>query len=231
MKNDEIDTLFDDLDFKPITKGLGFHHSIKEKSDLGLSLNSKKKELEIDLLNRAERLRESQGHKIAHSLMGELAPFYESEVKGQIELSLDGSASDTHSQTYVASFSQRLGAWVLDLMILLTVTIVTLSGIVIFSDLPLDIVNSFMISDDISVSALAFFGMFYLFYFSFFDKTAYSTPGKRICGIKVISLKKSINLSQSFFRSLITLGSILTLGLTALLGLQDRLTDTSVVKI
>lgn len=234
MKNDELDkqldSFFDELDFKPITEGLGFHHSIKEKKDLGLSLNSKKKELESDLLLRAERLREGQEPKLKSTSMGELAPFYESETTKEIELSLNETEQANYSNDVEASLALRLGAWSLDLMILLTVTVVTISAIIIFANLPLDVLSNLMISDDITISAIALFSMFYVFYFSFFDKTLYSTPGKRILGIKVIALKGNVKLTQSFMRSLLTFASVATLGLVGILKMQDRLTDTSVVK-
>ena len=73
--------------------------------------------------------------------------------------------------------------------------------------------------------------MFYMFYFSFFDKTVFSTPGKKVLGITVQSTSGNrVKMSQSFMRAVLTLISVATLGMTSVLDLHSKLTDTRVVK-
>ena len=77
--NNDIESIFDgDLDFKPLTKGLGFHHSVKDKKEVSQSLIQKSMELKSDLESRATILNNNSNHAISTN-MGDLSPFYEAK--------------------------------------------------------------------------------------------------------------------------------------------------------
>ncbi|MEX1099597.1 MAG: RDD family protein, partial [Bacteriovoracaceae bacterium] len=66
---------------------------------------------------------------------------------------------------------------------------------------------------------------------SFFDKTRFSSPGKKLMGLTVLSeTGKRVKMSQAFLRGALTLLGLATFGLVHLLDLQSRLSDTKVVK-
>lgn len=233
MSNDniDIDNLLDnDQIFKPLTDGLGFHHSIKEKKEIRESLSSKSLDLKEQLETRAKELnlRSTQVEKSQNISMGELAPFYDNANETQTP------PLDLHIQEVElieASMSSRFGAWSVDLVLITSIITVALVSIVFAAQIPLSYLRENLFDLDLVVSLMAISSLFYSFYFSFFDKTTFSSPGKRMLGLKVVSIKGgSITLVQALSRVLITLTSAITLGLGSIIKVQDKLTDTIVIK-
>jgi len=229
----EIDDLIENFDMKPITDGLGFHHSLQDKRNITVSLKGKKKSLAADFENRMNQLK-TETPKTTTINMGELAPFYNSQEGDQPvrELNLNQDTNTAENvmiaNNYEATLGLRFGAWLLDMAVLTTLMFLLFTSIIFLAELPLEFFSIFMVSDDILISFLVITSLFYTFYFSFLDCTAYSTVGKRILGLKVKSTKGRMNLVSSFFRSCITLISIPLLCLPIMLKLHDRLTDTIV---
>lgn len=231
----EIDDLLNDFDFKPITQGLGFHHSLKDKKEVSVSLKTKAASLGDDLETRATSLKKNYTHdeKKQNINMGDLSPFYNNEPKQlhqEIELSIpltqdEEQVIENESATYLS----RTIAWGIDMIMLTAIMLITVTGILISTDVPLEIINVFMISDDLLMSFTALSAMFYIFYFSFLDKTNYSTPGKRMMSIKVDSNFGRLSLFQTFSRTIISILCVFTLGLISLTKLQDTMTNTKVV--
>ncbi len=233
MSNDnlDIDNLLDnDQIFKPLTDGLGFHHSIKEKKEIKSDLSTKSVALKEQLEIRAKELnlRSTQTPKSENVSMGELAPFYNNEEKAQ-ETSID---IHTHLQTIEeASMTSRFGAWFVDLVLITTIITVALVSIIFTSQIPLSYLRENSFDLDLLASLFSISLLFYSFYFSFFDKTTFSSPGKRMLRLRVVSIKGNpITFVQAFSRVLITLISGITLGLGSIIKVQDKLTDTVVVK-
>lgn len=230
-ENIDIDNLLDnDQFFKPLTDGLGFHHSIKEKKEIKANLSTKSIALKEQLETRAQelKLRSTSIEKTNQVNMGELAPFYNNEVESQsspIEL-------HTHLETLVeATMFTRFGAWIVDLVLITSIITVALVSIIFTSQIPLSYLRENILDVDLVVSFFSISILFYSFYFSFFDKTTFSSPGKRMLGLKVVSIKGSpITFVQAFSRVIITMISAITLGLGCVIKVQDKLTDTVVVK-
>lgn len=241
MDDIEIDNLLDENLFKPITDGLGFHHSLKKEKDVSISLKQKSLDLKSDFERRAKNISATQ---ISNTLektpnsMGELSAFYKpAETKKQMNLKL----LDTDEQVglnatlntdlnFEADLMPRLVAWILDTVIIASlITIMCISSIFI-TEIPLSFLSDNIYNIDIAFYFVLFSSSFYLFYFSFFDKTGFSTPGKRTLGLRVQRLSgKDISFIQSLNRSLITFLSLISLGLFSFLKVQDKLTDTVVV--
>jgi hypothetical protein len=228
----EIDDLINNFDLKPITDGLGFHHSIKDEKEIRSSL----KQNSVALNNEFETRLNNMNIKTEDTSsvnMGELAPFYadNTEVKPEVEQVIDLASVELEEtiEDVDASLPLRFCAWFIDLSILLTTLLVTFTSIIYFSDLPMEIINIFMISDELFMSFTCLSLMFYTFYFSFFDKTSFSSIGKRVLNLKVVGIKGNISLIQAFTRVCLTLVSIALLGLPLILKMQDRMTDTRVV--
>ena len=228
----EIDNLIDNFYLKPITDGLGFHHSIKDEKEIKISLKQSSKALNNEFETRLNQMNISTEDKTSVN-MGELAPFYadttEVKVEPQQILELATKEIQETINEIDASLPMRFCAWFIDLSILLTTMLVTFTSIIYFSELPMEIINVFMVSDELFMSFTLLSLMFYTFYFSFFDKTSFSSVGKRVLNLKVIGIKGNISLVQAFTRVSLTLVSVALLGLPLFLKLQDKMTDTRVV--
>ncbi len=232
----EIDDILDNIDFKPITKGLGFHHSLKEQKEVKVNLKRQSESLKNEIETRMNQLNiaDSQTNKPNAVNMGELAPFYtETITETKVQETNLFTESEEVAVAYEdneASMGMRASAWLIDFTILISLMLVTFTAIIYFADLPMEFINTIMVSDDLAISFLVITTMFYIFYFSFFEKTNFSTPGKNIMGLKVKSFSsKNVSLFQSFARSILGIISLPLLGLPMLLKLHDKFTDTIVV--
>lgn len=231
IENDdfEIDNLLENSDlFKPITDGLGFHHSIKEKKEIKKDLNSQKISLKNNLEKRAKTLNMKSTKVENNTLnMGELAPFYDkSPVNNEVKLNLNS----LKEEIILASVEKRVLAWGIDLAVISSLITICVIGIVFIADVPLSFLKDNFLEIDILFVSSLLSVMFYMFYFTFLEKTDFSTIGKRVLNLKVVREDgESISMLQSFSRSLLTLASFLTLGLGSILKIQDKLTD-SIVK-
>ena len=72
----DIERLIDDFDFKPITDGLGFHHSIQNKKDVKVNLKKQSMDLQSELEQRISHMTAQKSENQSSVNMGELAPFY-----------------------------------------------------------------------------------------------------------------------------------------------------------
>lgn len=235
MNNDNFDIdgfLDDDKLFKPLTEGLGFHHSLKEKKEVKSELAHKQIVLKEQLESRARdlNLRSPQIKKTDSKIsMGELAPFY--ALEKEESLSSTNIELESNELLVEASLSLRFGAWLIDLVLVTSLVVVTLISIIFIANIPLAYIRENMMDADLLISFVSISLLFYSFYFSFFDKTQYSTPGKRMLDLKVVTIKgETISFGQAFSRVLITLISGITLGLGSIIKVQDKLTDTLVVR-
>lgn len=230
----DLDLLFDeDFDFKPITKGLGFHHSIKDQKEVSISLKKQQGELKEQLNKRAKTLNKNSPKA---SNMGDLAPFYQEQKKQSIDLELnqketkEDNSRNTLEETNANMFI-RVAAWLMDIVILLLSFSLSFVLMIFINDAPLEIVKELLMSVELFITVAPMLGIYYIFYFSFFDKTTFSTPGKRITGLRVVSSNgDNISMLQALMRSVITIVSVLTLGLLVILDAQSKITDTKVVK-
>lgn len=236
MNNDNIDEAFEDFDFKPLTKGLGFHHSLQETSQIKTDLNMQSESLKRDLEMRSDKVLSdslSDNHKKPVN-MGELAPFYaDSEKAFNKAPKLSDTLSDEIELRYHdASNTYKAGAWFIDVILVSAMFILCLGSIFLFAEFPFSYIENIMVSNDIFFSFVSLYLMFYVFYFTFLDKTDHSTFGKKMMGIKVVTTleSKNISLVSSCYRALLSFVSILSLGIFTILSLDSVLTNTRVVQ-
>lgn len=241
QENDhEIDDLLENFEFKPITEGLGFHHSLKDKKEVKTNLKAQSDSLKNELKIRTEVLErqkpETPSNKPIHR--GDLAPFYEStnsEIEAptlQMNEIEDVPIEESIETSKEATLVTRSIAWLLDCSILIVSMAITIASIIYFAELPLDSLSVLMVTDEILTSFLFISLMYYLFYFLVLDKTSYSTLGKNIMGIKVIHSRddsKRVSLLQTLSRAVISILSIPLLGLPTMLDFHSKLTDTKVI--
>jgi uncharacterized RDD family membrane protein YckC len=162
--------------------------------------------------------------------MGDLAPFYANEKN--IEVNQDLSlASDINMELVEGGTIERFGAWILDQALILSSISLLFMFVAVFTKVDLWTVASLIGVSDLVLISFSFYFLFSIFYFSFLDRTNFSTIGKRIMGLKVVDYKgKNIDLISSFYRSGLSLLSLLTMGLMAIVDFQSKITTTRVVK-
>lgn len=229
FENDELDDFFEELNFKPITKGLGFHHSLKEKSDVRTSIKTRSLDLKKDFAKRQlESSRVSKknlGKKEVN--MGELSAFYSEPEVNEVNINI----VDEVDEAPVVAMLSRFSAWAIDMMIILSMQLILIVAVIFTAKLPMKTFDSLMLLDGILESFTILTTMFYVFYFTFFDKTNFSSPGKNLLGLKIIGeTSNKVTLAQSFMRALISLLSMTLIGLVSILGLTDSLTETKVIR-
>lgn len=233
MENNDfdIDKLFDDQNaFKPLTKGLGFHHSLKSEKEVSISLKKSSEMLKNDLEKRAKTLNSSVNLHNETLDRGDLSPFYKSDFPTKEEV------HPTFEQEIIkgpreAVMGKRLGAWLIDAFLVTSMYLVTLILITFISSLDFKLLLDTQVALSFLKETAPLFVFYYLFYFSFFDKTEYSTIGKRALSLRVCDEKGSaITMYQAFLRSFLTLVSLATLGLFSMLDFQSKMTETKVIE-
>lgn len=221
---------FDDFEFKPITKGLGFHHSLAEKSKVETHLKSQQKSLQEDLELRSQKIVSSNFQDKNHvEHMGDLAAFYHTTELDPSNIAplVKEEEVDVVSD---ANFGVRFAAWLVDFMVVSFMFITAIVSIFAVTDMPFDNLSPLFFTSDIGTNFVILFVMFYMFYFSFLDKTEHSTPGKRLFNMKLVGMTAKPTYLKTVLRTSLTFVSVFTLGLFSLLGLQDSLTNTKVIK-
>lgn len=235
----EFDDIFDsDLPFKPLTEGLGFHQDSQEERQFG-TLKARSKELERDLSQRAAALAKKSGVQSAPERgdMGELAPFYGRNSSADMKPKIAAAEREEPLVENIgaqdlpaAGFPVRAAAFAVDLALIGCALGITLLAGLLVGGVSFMFVRESLSMEMAALGIVSIAGLFYLFYFSFFDKTAFSTPGKKMLGIKVISeTSPRVRMSQSLARAALTALSLLTFGAAAALDFQSKLTDTKVV--
>ncbi len=224
----DIEDFNEELNFKPLTKGLGFHNKKNEKN---LSIPTTD-DLKLKAASLAEALQKAQLNSTVlkndqNVDRGDLTPFYSPNKTH----SLKEFKNENEVQYLEASVFRRFCAWFIDVAIVSFLFVFTLSFIFLSSFNNFEVLMSFLIEDEAYWFFLPVYFLFYIFYFSFMEKTQFSTIGKSLLKIRVVDeLDNPLSLYKSFFRAMITLFNLFTLGLGSLLDFQGRLTASRVIK-
>lgn len=229
--------------FKPMTRGLGFHHDTKRpsfkpapkevkafgstKSPMNQALHSMPTSIGAapkSTPNAAQMpsgLEAFYGAKPADPVAQNLfdKPVHEkTETKKEKTISVK-SASQT---------SQFL-AWVIDILVIASFVALTGALLVFASGIEFNMYSRLISPQDLAIFTTAIFSIYYLLYFTILELS--STPGKTIFGIRLVTASGSeVTVKHTFARALISLLSGVALFLPMLLDFQGRLSDTKVVK-
>lgn len=231
-KDFDIDSLFDGQDaFKPLTKGLGFHHSLKSQEEVESKLKSSSESLRNDLEKRARTLNTTVTINTASAVdRGDLSPFYAQTPQVEAQAIFH---KEEELETPVIKVSQglRFAAWSIDLVVVLFMYAMTLGAIILLAQVPSSIFSDMSFWQELLKITAPLAVFFYLFYFSFFDKTSFSTLGKRAFNLRVVdAANNELTMFQAFLRAFVTLAGIFSLGLVSLLDFQGKMTETKVIK-
>lgn len=227
IKNSKnIAPLHDDfeLDFKPITSGLGFNHPrptdikpvVVERTPVVnpyQNITSPKKEMNVYQSDLS--LFYGQG---TQALPQET--IFQKELKIEEEKTYSIAAKPTRVYAYLSDLllvSSFLG-------IILTVMARTIS---------MDLIEVWSLyPHEITPLVVTLFCGFYILYFSVFEKTPQSTLGKYIFGIRVLTLdNKTPSLITLILRSIVGILNFVSLGLFSYFDLQNKVTSSKVVRI
>jgi hypothetical protein len=210
-----------ELNFKPITSGLGFH--TQKISEVKPILN--------------ERTMAVNPIKVIPSQKKEMSVY-------QNDLSIfynQNQSETTHPEEvvriieekiiYTASKSQRIFAYIIDLLLLTSILAIVL--VVMARTIGMDLLQVWTnYPDEITPLFVTLFCGFYLIYFSIFDKANHSTFGKNFFGLRVTGLDNSpLSFGSLLLRSLFSLLSFVSLGLFSFFDLQNRISGSKVIRI
>lgn len=225
----EIDDLFDDLDFKPITSGLGFHQkNSNPKPAFTERVTPQSASQTPDKLVTSI----TQQPAASEIYQNDLSAFYNtSSILQEEAISPSTKKEKEVKRLKVASSGQRFGAFIADLLFissLLSIVVVVMARII-----HMDALSAWRnYPQEITPLVVSLFVGFYLMYFSIFDKFPGASLGKTLFNLRVVEKRnqKALSFTQLFVRSFITLIGFLSLGLFFYFDLQNKVTNSEVVR-
>lgn len=227
--------------FKPMTKGLGFHHEQK-RSTFKATPKEVKAFGSVRTPPKAATILNSLSGQTAaataqHMPTG-LEAFYgakgnpgnqnqQNVLEKKIEFKPESVEEKTKFKT--AGSTLQFSAWLIDLLVVASFVAITGALLVFASGIQFQMFARLISTQDLIAFTTAIFSIYYLLYFTILDLTA--SPGKTILGIRLLRTDNSnVTVKNTFTRALVSLLSSVALFLPMLLDFQGRLSDTKVVK-
>lgn len=244
-----------EIDFLPLTNGLGFHQPEEKKIQAHFTQKNIKK-TSMPVYNQPLAIKlETQNQTTDRA---DLSPFYNSG-KNSFDLNPLFSDSDfqklkastykdpktanlTEEQTKAkasfaihfekANLQDQISAWAIDLGIISILLLATVYlNFALSGFYKIEQIKSLMTALEGVTYFAPLFIFYYLFYFTILDREGSLTIGKKIMGIQIRSLRGDhLGFTQTFLRAAITLLSVMALGLPLLMDFQGKLTDSEVIK-
>ncbi len=212
----------EEFDFKPITSGLGFSHQQKVTTEV--------KPVFVDRPVREVPATRTQPQlkKEMNVYQNDLSLFY-----GQSE-QMAKPAPEVQEKTEkiyrLATKADRVVAYVFDMGILISVLSVML--VFMARATGMELMDAWaQYPDDITPLVATLFCGFYILYFSISEKSG-ATIGKSMMNIRVVDFaNKRQNFMTLVLRTLITLLNFASLGLFSYFDLQNKATNSKVIKV
>ncbi len=222
----EDDFLMEDFDFKPITSGLGFHQP--KPADVKPVFT----ERTMPAQTSAGPLPRSAPKKEMTVYQNDLSMFYnQPQNNNHVAQTVVPEAPSIEDSFRVAKRSLRISAYLVDLFFIVSVLamVVTVMARTINMDL-MEVWSAY--PQEITPLVVILFTGFYLIYFSVFEKSPGSTIGKNIYSLKVVdSSNGPLSFSALMLRTFITLTNFISLGLFSYFDLQNKVTNSKVIKV
>jgi uncharacterized RDD family membrane protein YckC len=235
----------DDLQFRPMSKGLGFHHTKDTKSTLSLgnaisstaNLPPTKKPMTTQpstLSQQKPKLFNTSiiNQNTSSNVLKKSSSLAKTSLLSELENEVNDQNSLASSITKNPSLITRFSSWLIDITAL--TILMGLSSMLIFQ------LNNFSWDEPIQFFQMDFFwnlylplGIgFYLFYFMLFERVTGQTLGKLLMGIKVVKLNSDNppSLVQCFLRNFFNIFSFATLGLLTVYDVVNWSLGLKVVK-
>ena len=237
LENDNEFNL-EDLSFKAVNKGLGFHHKEALKNSAPLVKRATKTPLKeantapaviigknprtqndfdpIALTNAEMAL--LGGHKTIQKME---TPKTE-PLHGEIPLKAEKKAKD-------AGIINQTVAWVVDIACITAGLATTVALFALLSGIQWSTLAGLVTPIEMAAFLGSLFVIYYLLYFTVLD--LHQTPGKSLLGVRLERLDgRRVKVKQTFTRAMIGLLSFALLGLPLTMDFQGKLSDTKVVR-
>ncbi len=209
-----MDFDIDSLDFKPVTKGLGFHQENKIESK-SKSIPRPQSRERLERKQRIEKMRD--------------IPTIDLPSPNQDQVRVKTEERIQTKKSAPKEIPARLGlqgtSFVFDLFIILGSQLLINAAFLKLSGLS----NIVQFLEFTWIEQAIFFSFIFLFYFTIFDLVA--SPGKRIFSLRLKSTTSSkVTIDQTLIRSVVTLLSFITIFMPLVFDFQGKLSDTKVVE-
>ncbi len=135
-----------------------------------------------------------------------------------------------------ATRAEQFTSWIIDCSIILLTMACSTYLITMLSGLPPKEVFTLLPKEELFSFLIILFSCFYIIYFTILDVSESSTIGKKLLGLNLkekgdlSSDQNCLNIYQVFFRTLLTLSSVFMLGIPLLFHIQEKLSNTQLVK-
>ncbi len=216
---------FDEVSFKPLTKGLGFHKKDTPKVPIS---NTPVKVPPVQSKFKGNQALPSKGQE-------SLGTFYEhSNIwPGQVENDSNNEEDEADVIDRVelcdALLYEKASSFIVDLVIIIALASVTFLSFFYFSPIKTNEVTGFLISASFLKAFFILFSVYFITYFSFLDLDR--TPGKILFNLRLVDLNgEQVAFKHTFLRSLITLSSFLVAFLPLIVDFHGKLSDSKLVK-
>lgn len=226
--------------FKPMTKGLGFHQDLKKPSFKPAPREVKPFGVPNTITGKMAKSPISSSEnstKLNNHIPSGLEAFYgqaPSTVNSLPSLPTEHEEHKTEIKPVKSSLTPapamaQITAWIIDLLVIASFVAITGTLLVLASGIELQMYSRLISFQDLMAFTAAIFSIYYLLYFTILDLSA--SPGKTIFGLRVIRNDgRSLRVKHTFSRAFISLISGIALFLPLTLDFQGRLSDTKVVK-
>ncbi len=238
----------DDFEFKPLTKGLGFHHTEKKQTQVRTNTGVMNRSISAAGARKSiptnPSLKSTPTQKLAtpNSLPQELKAFYETpaEPTSMPALPSVGSAQvqEVKVSTKTPILSEevksapriiQLSAWIVDIVVISFFVVATMSALFFMLGIEFSSWKEVLLLDRNYIVPISLFAIYYILYFGILDLVG--GVGKTLMGLKVVSRVpgEKISFFKTLLRSIVSLLSLGAFGLPHIVDFQGKLSDTEVV--
>lgn len=237
----------EDFEFKPLTKGLGFHHTEKKQTQVRTQTGVMNRSVSAASARKSipttPGLKSTPTQKLAtpNSLPQELKAFYESPAEAQVpalptarvpqaqEVKVPVSSPILSEEIMSAPRIIQLGAWLVDVVVIALFVVATMSALFFMLGLEFSSWKEVLLMDRNYIVPLSLFAIYYVLYFGILDLVG--GVGKTLMGLKVVARVpgEKISFFKTLLRSIVSLLSLGAFGLPHIVDFQGKLSDTEVV--
>ena len=236
----DLDKLFteDSVGFKPVTKGLGFHHKHDSKPTIPTYSVNKGTQNRFQNAPKSSGVPSSFSSSEAKShttVASGLEAFYQTgntSVETLQEPSLEPKVQRTTKRKAVqteAKASVVFGAWAIDATLITSLNIALHGIFLLMTGMSIESAQVLLADQDFIIFSGVLFSILYLIYFSFFDLG--QTIGKGMLGIRLVSEKaEKLTMTQTLTRAGISLASLVLLFFPLVLDFHGKISETKIIE-
>ncbi len=214
---------FEELQFKAIGEGLGFHQQ-QEKPRWQQPASAKVTTTSPLSRSTPEALKPTSAPGLSREQLGAIY-----QPQGQVATKLEEQIPSKVKAEKLATFPERMSAQLTDLVIVTGAVFVMLMAMLFAAAVPFEQAQALLLSYDIAPIVAILWLFAYVAYFTILETR--QTPGKLLMRLKVVDAAgEGLTLSRSLERTAFRTLSWLALGFPLLMDFHGRLSRTKVVR-